>query len=228
MEKVSLKYNVIQSLWYVICKIPQDVFKTVEDEINEIIKTNFEHATSYNAFLAGAIEHEYMLHKCESILNKFFKQVIPEYWRFNNEFEKAKQLYQIHKNKSMSGKPDIWCNIQKKYEYNPIHNHSGALSFVLYIKIPYDLNKEKVEPHAAKRHQAILPSFSFLYPSIGEVLSGASQRVLVNSHTITLDRSYEGMMLIFPAWLQHMVTPFYTSDDYRISVSGNLTLLDND
>ena len=227
MEEVLLKYNIIQSLGYVNCKVPQDVFKTVEQEISEIIKTNFEHATKYNASLAGAIEHEYRLHKCEGILNKFFKQVIPEYWRFNNEFKKAKQQYQIQRNKSMLSKPDLWCNIQKKYEYNPIHNHAGDLSFVLYIKIPYDLNKEKNEPHAANGHQSTLPTFSFLYPSIGNVFNATGQRSLVDSYMITLDHSHEGMMLIFPAWLQHMVTPFYTSNDYRISVSGNLTLVDN-
>jgi hypothetical protein len=227
MEEIVLKYNIIQSLGYVICKVPQDVFKAVEQEISEIIKTNFEDTTSYNAFLAGAIEHEYMLSKCESILNKFFKQVIPEYWRFNNDFEKANQLYQIHKNKFVLNEPDLWCNIQKKYEYNPIHNHAGTLSFVLYIKIPYDLNKEKVEPHALKGGQNILPTFSFIYPSFGLSQSTAGQGLPVESHIITLDHTYEGTMLIFPAWLQHMVTPFYTSDDYRISVSGNLTLVDN-
>jgi len=227
MKEIVLKYNVIQSLGYVSCKVPQDVFKAVEDEISEIIKTNFEYATKYNASLAGAIEHEYKLHKCENILNKFFKQVIPEYWRFNNDFKKANQLYQIHKNKFILNEPDLWCNIQKKYEYNPIHNHAGDLSFVLYIKIPYDLNKEKNEPHAANRLQDTLPTFSFLYPSIGNVLNTTGQRVLVDSYMITLDHSHEGMMLIFPAWLQHSVTPFYTSDDYRISVSGNLTLVDN-
>jgi hypothetical protein len=227
MEEILLKYNVIQSLGYVNCKVPQDVFKTVEEEVSEIIKTNFEYATKYNASLAGAIEHEYRLHKCEYILNKFFKQVIPEYWRLNNDFKKAKQQYQIYRNKSMLSKPDLWCNIQKKYEYNPVHNHAGDLSFVLYIKIPYDLKEEAEQPHIKNNSDKVLPSFTFLCPSIGNVINAAGQRLLVESYTLTLNRSHEGMMLIFPAWLQHMVSPFYTSDDYRISVSGNLTLVDN-
>jgi hypothetical protein len=228
MEEILIEYNIIQSLGYVNCKVPQDVFKTVEEEISEIIKTNFEYATKYNASLAGAIEHEYRLHKCENILNKFFKLVIPEYWRLNKDFNKAKQEYQICRNNSTLSKPDIWCNIQKKYEYNPIHNHAGDLSFVLYIKIPYDLNKEKAEPHVLNSRNSILPRFSFIYPSIGQSSSTVGQGTPVESHIITLDHTYEGTMLIFPAWLQHMVTPFYTSDDYRISVSGNLILVDND
>ena len=75
-----------------------------------------------------------------------------------------------------------------------------------------------------------MPRFSFIYPSIGPSLSTVGHVFPVDpveSHIITLDHTYEGTILIFPAWLQHMVTPFYTSDDYRISVSGNLTLVDN-
>jgi hypothetical protein len=117
--------------------------------------------------------------------------------------------------------------IQKKYEYNPVHNHAGDLSFVLYIKIPYDLKEEAEQPHIKNNSDKVLPSFTFLCPSIGNVINAAGQRLLVESYTLTLNRSHEGMMLIFPAWLQHMVSPFYTSDDYRISVSGNLTLVDN-
>ena len=45
---------------------------------------------------------------------------------------------------------------------------------------------------------------------------------------IELDRNSAGKMVIFPATLKHSVYPFYTSDDYRISVSGNFTLRSKD
>ena len=32
---------------------------------------------------------------------------------------------------------DLWVNFQRKHEFNPFHDHSGALSFVLCVKIPY-------------------------------------------------------------------------------------------
>ena len=38
-----------------------------------------------------------------------------------------------------------------------------------------------------------------------------------------IDKSWEGVMILFPADTAHQVYPFYTSDDYRISISGNLT-----
>ena len=66
-----------------------------------------------------------------------------------------------------------------------------------------------------------------MYPSLNPTKSSTGKEVYVESYPIVVDRSYEGVMLIFPAWLQHMVTPFYTSDDYRISISGNIKLVDN-
>ena len=40
---------------------------------------------------------------------------------------------------------------------------------------------------------------------------------------IKVDKSYEGCIIMFPSSLHHMVHPFYTSDDYRISIAGNLS-----
>ena len=41
---------------------------------------------------------------------------------------------------------------------------------------------------------------------------------------VHVDKSYEGKMLMFPSFVQHGVYPFYTSDDYRITVSGNVSV----
>ena len=32
----------------------------------------------------------------------------------------------------------FWVNYQNKHEFNPIQNHSGVYSFVIWLKIPYD------------------------------------------------------------------------------------------
>ena len=36
----------------------------------------------------------------------------------------------------------LWVNFQKKYDFNPIHNHTGTLSFVIWMKIPYTQEDE--------------------------------------------------------------------------------------
>ena len=37
----------------------------------------------------------------------------------------------------------LWVNYQKKYDFNPIHIHSGVFSFVIWVQIPYDLTEER-------------------------------------------------------------------------------------
>ena len=44
------------------------------------------------------------------------------------------------------------------------------------------------------------------------------------THLIDVDKSFEGKMLMFPAKMNHMVYPFFTSNDYRVTVSGNINL----
>ena len=46
--------------------------------------------------------------------------------------------------------------------------------------------------------------------------------------TIKLNKNDAGRMLFFPSLLLHQVYPFYTSDETRISISGNLSVnIDN-
>jgi len=225
MSDVTLNYTILDPTGYLSCKVPSDIFTVVKHEINNLIKTNFKTAVPYNNNLAGSIEYEYRLYECEDILNKFFKLVIPKYWLFNNMPEMVDNVYEIQK---IPGGPAIWANFQKKYEYNPLHNHSGVLSFVLYINIPYTLEEERKQPHAIKNKRSMPPLFSFLYPKLGTSVNILTNNVApVAEHFIKVDKSFEGKMIIFPAWLQHQVTPFYSSDDYRISISGNLVSVNN-
>ena len=39
---------------------------------------------------------------------------------------------------------------------------------------------------------------------------------------IRITKDYEGTGFFFPSYSTHGVNPFYTSDDYRITISGNL------
>ena len=113
---------------------------------------------------------------------------------------------------------NLWCNFQKKYEFNPPHSHSGVVSFVIFVKIPYDLDKEdKIYPGVKvdEKTQRCTARFQFLNP---DNKGGGG---IVND-AIDVDKSFEGKMFIFPNVQMHQVFPFYTSDDYRITVSGNL------
>tara|TARA_Y100000816_G_C26066762_1_gene560683 strand:- start:148 stop:819 length:672 start_codon:yes stop_codon:yes gene_type:complete len=101
----------------------------------------------------------------------------------------------------------MWVNFQKKYEFNPPHSHGGVFSFIIFVKIPYKLENETYD--ASKLYfQTQTPIH----------LHGSG---ITTTH-LNVDESFEGKILIFPSQLIHGVHPFYTSDGYRITISGNL------
>lgn len=109
----------------------------------------------------------------------------------------------------------FWVNFQHKYEFNPVHNHSGIYSFVVWMKIPSSYKEESKLPFT-KHSNSICPNtFQFLFiDTLGKI----------KRHDYYLDPSYEGTMLFFPAQLNHCVYPFYLSNKPRISISGNIFL----
>ena len=108
-----------------------------------------------------------------------------------------------------------WVNYQKQNEFNPIHNHQGVYSFVIWRKIPYDSKKQNLKDIARGSNNPQIGNFQFVYADI----LGRSE-----SHEYRLSPEYEGTMLFFPAELDHMVYPFYDCDEDRISISGNIMI----
>ena len=100
----------------------------------------------------------------------------------------------------------------QKYEYNPMHIHSGVLSYVLWVSVPYRIEDERAVCVAAKDDNAA--AFSF-------VTSGPMG---VDDICLPVDQGWQWEMVMFPAQLHHLVYPFRTSDEVRVSVSGNIDL----
>jgi hypothetical protein len=86
------------------------------------------------------------------------------------------------------------------------------MSFVLYLKVPYLIEDEMLKGPGKESNYNSSGFFSFHYTnSLGEL----------QNHRIDTDETYENCMIMFPSKMMHSVSPFYTSDEYRISVSGN-------
>jgi len=173
------------------------------------LKNNIDFSKKANEGLAGYIREEYFYDNWSEDFERF---IIDSSTNHKNIKEHLKTFSMLSKNVPYYLNA-LWANKQKKYEFNPIHNHTGALSFIVFLKIPYDLKEEdKVFP----KNNAI-PSTSRL-TFFGNRLLGGIYHLAIN-----VDKSFENKMLVFPASLYHLVYPFYTSDDYRITVSGNIS-----
>ena len=191
-------------------RVPFDIFEKITKEI-ETPSTNLE---NYNDNLLGHIEEEYSLEHIKDTMSDYIREVA-EFWiRENPGLIESQE--EVRKATTWEFELDgLWVNKQKKYEFNPMHHHSGVLSFVIYVNIPYDLNEEdKVFPDISGK-ESYTSKFYFAY---SDVLG--RQRQL----SLPVDKNWEGMMLMFPATLHHGVHPFYTSDEQRITISGNVQI----
>lgn len=112
---------------------------------------------------------------------------------------------------------DLWVNYQRKYEFNPIHNHSEILSFVIRVQIPHDFEKEQalefVEDVGGVTRTAC---FEFIWPAAGGMP--------LNTAVLPVSKQQEGTIFVFPSHLHHTVYPYYMSDGIRINVAGNIRL----
>ena len=136
-----------------------------------------------------------------------------EYENLNNKI-RSKLINQIPKKQVSSwASTGSWINFQKKHEFNPRHFHTGNYSFVLWIQIPYDLEEELKLANCVNTKLKHNSLFCFSY------LNRFGNTV---DNPLLIDKTWEGTMILFPSNLEHQVYPFFTSDDYRISISGNL------
>ena len=211
---MQYNWNNFANLGFVSQKFTDEELAPVKEEIS-LIQKDFSKADGFQYGLAGHIQNEYKLTKSFNCLEKLIYPLLQAY----------NQEYPIYYG-NMQNTTDVvtpivlgkaWVNFQKKLEFNPHHDHSGLFSFVLWINIPYDIEEErKVFPQFIDTGRDSKTScFEFIY-------TDASGRV--RPHILHVDKNYEGMCVLFPSSISHQVYPFYTSDGYRISVSGNLYL----
>ena len=111
---------------------------------------------------------------------------------------------------------DIWVNYQKKHEFNPIHNHGGVYSFVIWLKIPYDYEDQCKLPQFKGTKKIDLKPGCFEFRYVDMLGYPASKIYFLNKE------EHEGKMVLFPAMLNHQVYPFYNIDEERVSMSGNI------
>lgn len=194
-------------------RVPEDIMSKVREVTNGAVEKEFEGSVEAGYKLTANITREY----------DFTKELAPVLLDYINSLielhNSRSQPHFINEVVNVASHPrrfkfkDVWANFQKKHEFHPHHIHGGVYSFVIWTKIPYNIQDEiAVFPKATLKCASM---FVFYYTDIlGQI----------RSHPIPVDHPYEGIICLFPKGLGHSVNPFYTSDDYRIAVSGDIVM----
>ena len=186
--------------------IPPDIYQALNQEIVDIHNDD-SNTMRMNHSLAGQITKEYQITKSLPVLNPYLEEMGRVYQKEWDYFPKE------NPNKDLKVE-SVWVNMQKKLEVNPLHNHDGTLSFVAWLYVPFKLEDERnMENCKNSRTVELASTFQFVYTTALGTIANCPMFV---------ESGWEAKICMFPAKLLHMVYPFQTSDDYRISIAGNL------
>lgn len=185
-------------------------FENIPNDIITFLKTGIKKTkeTKANNTLAGHIKEEYVYDNIPPFVSNY---IISSIFK-NNSIKEYLETIEIFTQNPPLILNRMWCNFMKKYEFNPIHTHSGIFSFIIFLQIPYDLNKEDRVFPSVNNHK-LTSRLVFL----------VDDKYNRNTNlSLDVDKSFENTMLIFPAKTPHLVYPFFTSKNERITVSGNI------
>jgi hypothetical protein len=200
------------SVGFISTVVPNDIMKQIKEEVDQVSASRLT-SNKANGELAGQLESEFVLTKSQTYLEPVLENLIKAY---EKEFAYLDDLTFFNREGENKLEVDrCWVNFQKKHEFNPSHFHYGVFSFVLWVKIPYNLEEELALDNAKNSAIPCNSLFAFNYTdSLGRI----------RDYKLEVDKSFEGVIILFPAEMRHGVFPFYTSDEERVSVAGNIFL----
>jgi len=185
-----------------------------EDEISYLWKCIDKKGINHKKHLVGNISSSFSLEDendwfHDNVLSRLYGKYASEFRNPANDLGlKGSHPFYLR---------SLWVNYQKQNEFNPLHDHTGIYSFVIWMKIPTNWKDQFKLPFlkGIKGNDKRPSSFEFAIP--------CRDGGLVTPH-YKMSADWEGHMLFFPARMFHQVYPFYDCDEERISISGNIGL----
>ena len=179
-------------------KLSRKFINTINSQIDKSIITK---KNDYSSKLASQIKNEIKLSNSfvKKKLSKELTRNVKSYL-IDSEINKIKEIKILK----------LWVVKQLKNEYNPIHYHDGQISGVGYLKIPKNMNQNKMVKNKTIKTNGTI-----------DFING--QKNFLSKSIYNLNPKL-GDLLIFPIYLMHTAYPFNV-DGERRSFSFNAKVL---
>ena len=183
--------------------------KLSDEEMSFLFSCIENKKRNMNDDLAGNIYQSNVLSDTNNIF--FRNTLLPLCKKYEEEFFDLSESVPINTKPKFFLK-SFWVNFQKQNDFNPIHQHTGVYSFVIWMKIP---TRHKEQNANIVSNAPRVSSFGFIWTNILGQLE---------DYVYEMNPEVEGTMVFFPSKLKHVVYPFFNCDETRISISGNIAL----
>jgi len=170
-------------------KLSKKIVKKINDFID---KTTVSKKNNYSSKLASQIKDEIKLSNffIKKNLLKELKKNIKEYL-IKSEVSSIKDIQIIN----------VWVIKQFKNEYNPIHYHEGQVSGVGYLRIPKNMNQNKMVANKKIKTNGTI-----------DFVNGQKNFLCKSIYNLN---PKVGDLLIFPNYLMHSAYPFNVDGERR-------------
>ena len=178
-------------------KLSKKIIKVIN---NHVDKTALSKKNDYSSKLASQIKNEIKF--TNSFIDKHLSKELINNIKNYLEQSNVKNIKEI---KIIN----LWAVRQFKNEYNPIHYHNGQLSGVGYLKIPKNMNQNKMVNNKKIKTNGTI-----------DFING--QRSFLSKSIYNLNPKL-GDLILFPNYLMHTAYPF-NIDGERRSFSFNVKI----
>ena len=198
--------ELLPNLGFKLAQFSDQELEPLRKEVADI-QANWQ-GTAFNQQLVGNLKHEYQITQSTALLDQLLRPIALS---LEQESGYAQEVY-IQRETGHLVLDDAWVNYQRAGEFNPVHDHRGIYSWVIWLELPYTLAQEDSHVPWANPHKNFAGQFVMHYTDIvGNI----------KNYPLPTDQRMRNHCAVFPSRLRHSVYPFYTSDQLRISVSGN-------
>ena len=179
-------------------KLSRKFISTMNSQIEKSVLTK---NNDYSSKLASQIKNEIKIPN-SLVKKKLSKELIKNIKTYlkNSEINNIKEIKIIN----------LWVVRQLKNEYNPIHYHEGQLSGVGYLKVPKNMNQNKLVKNKKIKTNGTI-----------DFING--QRAFLSKSIYNLNPKV-GDLVLFPNYLMHTAYPFNIEAERR-SFSFNVKIL---
>ena len=207
-------------------KVPEKIIREL-DVLIETLGGKVEYDAS--GLLAGRIKKQTSL--TENVTSSIQENIIYHCNRYFNFVRQGPSMDLPGMTQLTMQITGIWSNIQEAREYNPPHAHSGDFSFVVYTR--NDLENMSIEQIQDNEYDQVhagdnnYNSTMQNQPLAGLIELQYGEPAWFNWTQFRHVPS-RGDIIIFPSWMRHTVYAHYEANKVRISVAGNVNILNVD
>lgn len=191
---------------YLLTQLTEQQLAPIWQEVNQYPESGSDPALHYSG---GA--KDFYLTDSHSYIQQLVAPLVNEYIQ---GFDYGTQLDRMDVGRPLE-LSRAWVTFHKQGDFNPLHCHKGQLSFVIWLRIPYTFQQEQSTTTRSQLDQGskhLNGDFQFQWVDTTGHL---------RSHSLAADQQREGSICLFASDLHHQVFPYYSTDQTRISVSGN-------